>query len=102
MDGKLHLRRGTAAEHPFSLVVTPEQAGWSFAGLRVVELDPGGSVAFASGEDELLVLPLSGGCVVDCDGRRFEVEGRDDVFSRVTDFVYVPRDASVEVASDGG
>jgi 5-deoxy-glucuronate isomerase len=101
-DGKLHLQRGTAAEGAFSLVVTPEQAGWSFSGLRVLELAPGASHRFDSGEDELLVLPLSGGCVVDCDGRRFEVEGREDVFSRVTDFVYVPRDARVEVASAGG
>lgn len=100
--GKLHLRRGTTAEGAFSLVVTPEQAGWSFAGLRVVELGPGGSVRFDSGEDELLVLPLAGGCVVDCDGRRFEVEGREDVFSGITDFVYVPRDATVGLTSAGG
>ena len=102
MDGKLHLRRGTAAEDPFSLVVTPEQAGWSFAGLRVVELAPGGSVAFASGEDELLVLPLAGGCLVDCDTERFELQGRDDVFSGISDFAYLPRDADVELTSAGG
>jgi 5-deoxy-glucuronate isomerase len=102
MDGKLHLRRGAAAEDPFSLVVTPEQAGWSFAGLRVVELAPGGSVAFASGEDELLVLPLAGGCLVDCDTERFELQGRDDVFSGITDFAYLPRDAGVELSSAAG
>jgi 5-deoxy-glucuronate isomerase len=101
-DGKLHLRRGSAAEGGFALVVTPEHAGWSFAGLRVLELAPGGSRRFESGEDELLVLPLAGGCVVSCDSQRFEVEGRDDVFSSITDFVYVPRDASVEVTSAGG
>jgi 5-deoxy-glucuronate isomerase len=102
MDGKLHLRRGSTAEGAFSLAVTAEQAGWSFSGLRVLELAPGASHRFDSGEDELLVLPLAGGCVVDCDGHRFGVEGRDDVFSRVTDFVYLPRDAHVEVASVGG
>jgi 5-deoxy-glucuronate isomerase len=102
IDGKLHLRRGSTAEGAFSLAVTPEQAGWSFSGLRVLELAPGGSHRFDSGEDELLVLPLAGGCVVDCDGHRFVVEGRDDVFSRVTDFVYLPRAAHVEVASEGG
>jgi 5-deoxy-glucuronate isomerase len=100
--GKLHLRRGSSAEGAFALVVMPEQAGWALSGLRVLELAPGGSHRFDSGEDELLVLPLSGGCVVGCDGERFEVEGRDDVFDRVTDFVYVPRDAHVELASPGG
>jgi 5-deoxy-glucuronate isomerase len=100
--GKLHLRRGSSAEGAFALVVTPEQAGWAFSGLRVLELAAGATHRFDSGEDELLVLPLAGGCVVDCDGERFEVEGRDGVFDRVTDFAYVPRDAHVEVASAGG
>jgi 5-deoxy-glucuronate isomerase len=102
MDGKLHLRRGTAAEGVWSLAVTPEQAGWSFTGLRVLELAPGAAHRFDTGDDELIVLPLAGGCVVDCDGQRFQVQGRDDVFSRVTDFVYLPRGAHAEVASAGG
>jgi 5-deoxy-glucuronate isomerase len=101
-DGKLHLRYGVAAEGAFSLVVMPEQAGWAFSGLRVLELAPGAAHAFDTGPDELLVLPLAGGCVVGCEGERFEVAGRDGVFDRVTDFVYVPRDARVEVASPGG
>jgi 5-deoxy-glucuronate isomerase len=101
-DGKLHLRSGTQRDGAFSLAVTPGQAGWGFSGLRVLELPAGASHGFDSGEDELLVLPLEGGCTVACDGERFEVEGRDGVFSRVTDFVYVPRDARVEVASAGG
>ena len=99
---KLHLRRGAAAEGAFSLVVTPEQAGWGWSGLRVLELAPGGSQALDTGPDELLVLPLAGGCVVACDGQRFELRGRADVFSRVTDFAYLPRDAHAEVRSDGG
>jgi 5-deoxy-glucuronate isomerase len=101
-DGKLHLRHGAAAEGAFSLVVMPEQAGWAFSGLRVLELAPGAAHAFDTGPDELLVLPLAGGCVVGCEGERFEVTGRANVFDRVTDFVYVPRDAHVEVASPGG
>jgi 5-deoxy-glucuronate isomerase len=101
-DGKLHLKRGSSAEGAFSLVVTPEQAGWAFSGLRVLELAPGAAHAFDSGPDELLVLPLAGGCVVGCDGERFEVTGRGSVFDRVTDFVYAPRDTHVEVASPGG
>ncbi len=102
MDAKYHLPRGSSAEGAFALVVTPEQAGWGHGGLRVLELAPGGAHAFDTGDDELLVLPLAGGCVVTCDGQRFEVSGREDVFSRVTDFVYAPRDARVEVVSAGG
>jgi 5-deoxy-glucuronate isomerase len=49
------------------------------------------------------VLPLSGGGVVECDGAAFTLTGRPDVFSAVTDFVYVPRDATLALSSvDGG
>jgi 5-deoxy-glucuronate isomerase len=102
MDTKLHLPRGTAPEGAFSLSLTPEQAGWAFSGLRVLELAPGAAHTFHSGADELLVLPLAGGCVVECESRRFELDGRDDVFARVTDFAYVPVDAEVRVSSVGG
>ncbi len=37
------VRRDTATAAPFSLVVTPESAGWGFSGLRVLELPPGGT-----------------------------------------------------------
>jgi 5-deoxy-glucuronate isomerase len=99
---KLHLERGTTADGAWSLRVTPEQAGWAFSGLRILELSPGAAHSFSTGEEELLVLPLEGGCVVECDSRRFELAGRDGVFAGVTDFAYVPRDAEVRVASSGG
>jgi 5-deoxy-glucuronate isomerase len=86
----------------FELHITPEQAGWAFCGLRVVELPPGGSYRLQTAGDELIVLPLSGGCAVHCDGAEFVLEGRDDVFSAVTDFVYAPRDAEVVIASERG
>ena len=96
------VRDGESAEGPFSLVITPKTAGWGYSSLRVLTLAPGESVTFATGEDETVVLPLSGACVVACDGERFELAGRDSVFSRVTDFAYVPRDAQVTVSSTSG
>jgi 5-deoxy-glucuronate isomerase len=96
------VRRGEASEGPFSLVVTPESAAWEYSSLRVLELAPGGSVTFPTGPDEMVVLPLSGGCQVSCDGETFEITGRRSVFSRVSDFAYVPRDADVTVSSAGG
>jgi 5-deoxy-glucuronate isomerase len=88
--------------HPFGLVVTPEQAGWAFSGLRILALEAAGAHAFETGDDELIVLPLAGACSVACDGERFALAGREDVFSGVSDFVYVPRDAQVEIASECG
>ena len=97
-----HLRHGTAGAGPYALEITPGSAGWGYSGLRVLELAPGGAHTLATGDDEVIVLPLSGGCTVAVDGEAFVLDGRDDVFSALTDFLYAPRDARVEVASDGG
>ncbi len=96
------VRDGESAEGPFSLVITPKTAGWGYSSLRVLTLAAGESATFPTGEDETVVLPLSGACVVECDGERFELVGRENVFSRVTDFAYVPRDAQVSVSSEQG
>jgi 5-deoxy-glucuronate isomerase len=98
----LHLRDGATARDGFRLVVTPEDAGWGYSGLRILELEPGERRALQTGDDELVVLPLRGACSVDCDGETFALEGRDDVFAAVSDFAYVPRDAGVEIESEAG
>ena len=97
-----HVKAGAAAEDGYALVVAPEQAGWAYSGLRVLELAPGGSAGFDTGEDEVIVLPLAGACQVSCDGERFDLVGREGVFAGLTDFAYAPRDARVELSSAGG
>jgi 5-deoxy-glucuronate isomerase len=99
MTHACYLPHGSSAAEPYGLVVTPERASWKYSGLRVLELD--GECVLETGDEEMLVLPLSGGCTVHCDDGEFEVAGRADVFSRVTDFVYVPRDATVTVRGRG-
>ncbi|MDP9436038.1 MAG: 5-deoxy-glucuronate isomerase [Actinomycetota bacterium] len=96
------LRAGSAGQGESVLVVTPESAGWAHSGLRVVELAAGGSVTVSTRDDEVLVLPLSGGCTVEVDGERFDLAGRADVFGGVTDFAYAPRDAQLRVSSARG
>jgi 5-deoxy-glucuronate isomerase len=84
------------------LEITPESAGWGFSGLKVIELAPQEERAFDTHEDELIVLPLNGAATVQADGEHFTLNGRDSVFGAVSDFVYVPRDARVVLASDRG
>ena len=96
------IRHRSTAAGQFTLTITPEAAGWDYGGLRVLELAPGGSVTLHTGADETVVLPLSGGCAVVCDDQRFELAGRPSVFSSITDFAYVPRDAVVEISSGAG
>jgi len=82
-DG-LHLTAAALADRPWRARVTPEQAGWTHCGLRILDLPPGGSLAFSTAADEVVVLPLAGSCVVECDGERFELAGRPGVFAGVS------------------
>lgn len=100
---ELHLPAGTTSDGGDSVVITPESAGWELCGLRVVRLEPGASRTFATGPDELAVLPLSGGgSTVEVDDRAFALEGRRSVFARVTDWAYAPMDAELRVSSAEG
>jgi 5-deoxy-glucuronate isomerase len=98
----LHHPRGSLAAGPWSLELTPEKAGWDFASLRLLELAPGASQAVETGEEELLVLPLAGGCSVTCGGQQLELDGRPGVFAGPSDFAYLPRRTRALVASPGG
>lgn len=82
--------------------MTPRQAGWDFAGLQVLALGPGESRSIETGGDEMLVVPLSGRAQVRCEGSVLDLQGRRSVFSRVTDFAYVPRDSVFTVTSTAG
>ena len=93
---------GTLAANGYELEVTPDVAGWDHTSLRIVNLAPGTSQTFATGNEEMVVLPLAGSCVVDCDGVAQVLEGRTDVFSAVSDFVYIPISATVTITSEAG
>ena len=82
--------------------ITPESAGWAYAGLTIVTLPAGGARRWRTGADEAIVLPLRGAAQVVCDGEKFSLDGRAGVFTRVSDFAYLPRDATVELSSAAG
>ncbi|GAA3442219.1 5-deoxy-glucuronate isomerase [Planomonospora venezuelensis] len=91
---------GSTALAPWALWITPETAGWAYTGLRLLHLS-GETVEFATGGEEMLVLPLSGGCAVECDGVRLTLRGRDSVFHAVSDFAYLPVEATVRITGEG-
>lgn len=96
-----HRPAGTTTRDGDPAVVTPEDAGWAYCGLRVVRLGPGEVRELATGPDEMAVLPLAGGGLrVEAEGRSFRLAGRDSVFTRVTDWAYVPIDAEVRLTND--
>ena len=93
---------GTAAGNGSSIAIDPAMAGWSYCGLEVLEMAPGASRVIATGSSELAVLPLAGSCTVEVEGKRFEVDGRDGVFSGIAGFAYVPIDTEMKVTSPSG
>jgi 5-deoxy-glucuronate isomerase len=99
---RLHRPAGSAGHGPWTLFLDPAAAGWELTGLRVADLLPGQSASFSTGPDEVLVLPLSGSCVVRCAGQRAKLAGRASVFAGPTDFAYAPPDTVVEIASGRG
>jgi 5-deoxy-glucuronate isomerase len=98
----LHRPAGSIVDGHDPVLVTPERAGWTFAGLWVIELPPGGRRTLETGTTEMAVLPLSGAAIVECEQKRFDLAGRRSVFERVTDFCYLPIDAEVRIESPTG
>lgn len=98
----LHYPQGSLAGELDPLAMTPEQAGWTYSGLRILQLDAGQSRTIDTAGDEYAVLPLSGGGIaVEAEGTRFDLAGRSTVFSRVTDWAYVPIETSMTISSTG-
>ncbi|RII19591.1 5-deoxy-glucuronate isomerase [Streptomyces sp. YIM 130001] len=103
----MYVPAGSTAEGPYALRIDAGsdgagKAGLAHSALRIAELPPGGSLSVDTGDCEWIVLPLSGGCTVHANGEFFELMGREDVFGGASDFVRVPRDTHVQIASGAG
>jgi 5-deoxy-glucuronate isomerase len=93
---------GEGADGSAALTITPESAGWTYCGLRILTLRSGESLPLTTGNEEVAVVPLSGSVAVEVEGRRFELEGRTSVFARITDWAYVPIDCDATLSSAAG
>ena len=100
--GRLHRAAGSTSVGEDSVRVTPESAGWAYCGLRVTSLEASASRDLVTEREELAILPLAGSVVVETEGRRFALEGRESVFTRVSDWAYIPLDAEVRITSTAG
>jgi 5-deoxy-glucuronate isomerase len=101
-NSKLYLPAGASASDDYDLEVTPESAGWGYSSLRILTLAAKGTHTFDTGPDEILVVPLQGGAVVEA-GAAVELTGRTSVFAGPTDFAYLPTGSRATISSaDGG
>lgn len=99
---KYLIKDGETAHDVFECDLTTERAGWEFSSIRVVNLEPGASVTIPGGAAELLVLPLSGACEVAVGDETFSLDGREEVWTDITDYAYIPRNADFTITTATG
>ncbi|MEW6933612.1 5-deoxy-glucuronate isomerase [Trueperella pyogenes] len=82
---------GSTARGKFDTYITADTAGWEYSSLKIVALDAGESLSLDTGEDEILVLPLSAGAEVTLAEATYHLAGRSSVFTALTDYIFIPR-----------
>ncbi|UYG17531.1 5-deoxy-glucuronate isomerase [Brachybacterium huguangmaarense] len=105
--GTWYIPARSSAEGSFDTVVDPARRDdWTYTGLKVLALAPGGAETLATGDFEAMVVPLSGGCEVEivADGTTaaYDLAGRPDVFAGATDAAYAPRRSEIRISSARG
>jgi 5-deoxy-glucuronate isomerase len=90
-----------SATPPFTVDVTPESAGWTEAGLKVVELEHADQLTFGTGDTEVMILPLSGHGTVESDNETFELSPRASVFDGPADMVYIGHGQRYTLSGEG-
>lgn len=96
------IRAGSTAHGYFETDVDRVRASWEWSSIRVLGLPAGASQEVATGDEEILVLPLSGACTVEVGDATYELAGREEVWTAVTDYLYVPRGSRLTITSAEG
>jgi len=74
------------------MLITPEQAGWDYISFQIRRLDAGQSWSFASGENELAIVNLTGLYNVHTNRGDWQgIGGRANVFAGGAHALYLPR-----------
>jgi 5-deoxy-glucuronate isomerase len=76
--------------------------GWAHTGLKVATLAAGGAVTLPAVGEERIVVPLSGSFTAHVDSRKYNLTGRDSVFSGPSDVLYTGTGRAVTVSSEEG
>ena len=99
---ELYVPAGTAAASGYDLEITPETAGWTGSSLRTLTLGAGERREVVTGDEEMIVVPLSGGVTVGDGTTEYVLAGRTDVFDGPTDVVYLPIGTTATLRADEG
>ncbi|XCB29313.1 5-deoxy-glucuronate isomerase [Arcanobacterium hippocoleae] len=98
-NAKYLLPAGSTAAKQFDTHITAQKAGWEFSSLRIANLQPGEQLTFSTEMEEILILPLFGSAKVDVNAANYFLNGRQSVFTSVTDYLYIPRNTTFTLTS---
>ncbi len=83
------------------LSITPEEAGWEYISFEARRLAAGRSWSFESGENELVIVNLSGRYSVDSNrGQWSGIGGRKNVFEGAAHALYLPRRSEFTITAE--
>lgn len=74
----------------FRQEVTPREAGWKYLAFHVHSMESAQEYAGSTGDQEVLLVFLSGGATVRAGDQEFSFEGRENVFRGRPHAVYLP------------
>ena len=92
--------RGALARDGWESVVDATLPGWSHTGIRVATLGDT-PLKLAAGDVERIVIPLSGGGVVEHEDTSTKLIGRDSVFDGATDVLYLGAGQGLSISGTG-
>lgn len=79
--------------------VNPEIAGWSYISLKTVRIAAHTLFSYASGDDEICLVPLGGAASVESGGETWTIERPGSVFSSKPTALYLPRHSSLTITA---
>jgi 5-deoxy-glucuronate isomerase len=96
------VKPGIFSEDPDLIVsITPEKAGWEYISFQVRRLAAGRSWSFTTGENELVVVNLSGRYTVSSNrGQWSGIGSRKDIFAGAAHALYLPRRSEFTVTAE--
>jgi 5-deoxy-glucuronate isomerase len=100
---KLLIKHLETQNEEYELDVTPELAGWTYSGLKILNLKPKEVKTIYLESCELCVLPLSAvNIIVKANDNEYYLKGRSNVFTEITDFIYIPLNTKFELYNEFG
>ena len=98
-----HLPAGALATADTLVTITPQNAGWEYSGMEVVDFTGGRSFTRVMEGREGVIVPLSAQQImVTLDGIKYTLEGRIGVFDAVSDWLYAPLGSTLTMTAQSG